>query len=180
MQYLKIPKERVPVLIGEKGAVKREIEKMNKTKIEIEDTSVSVCTAQENYMEELVCANIVLAIGRGFNPETAMLLMKEDHTLEVISLKDYANTQSSIDRIKGRVIGEGGKARKNLEELTGTHISVYGKTIAIIGSYDDVACSKEAVIMLVGGARHASVYRFLEKKKSQRRYEHLEGKYAGI
>jgi len=180
VQYLKIPKERVPVLIGEKGAVKHDIEKRTKTKVDIEDSSVCVGTTQENYMDELVAGNIVLAIGRGFNPETAMLLLREDYTLEVISLRDYANTPSALDRIKGRVIGTNGKARKNLEELTGTCISVYGKTISIIGSYDDVASSKGAVSMLIGGARHASVYRFLEKRKSLRRYEHFEGKSPGI
>jgi ribosomal RNA assembly protein len=180
MQYLKIPKERIPVLIGEKGAVKRDIEKRTRTKIDIEDTSVSIGTSQENYMEELVAANIVLSIGRGFNPETAMMLMQDDYTLEVLSLRDFANTASSADRIKGRIIGANGKARKNLEELTGTYISVYGKTISVIGSYDDVAVSKEAVTMLISGARHASVYRFLEKKKAQRRYEPPEAKSPQI
>lgn len=169
MQYLKIPEERIAILIGERGCTKKEIEDRTGTKIGIEETSVTVESSRGNSMEELIAANIVLAIGRGFNPEIALKLMQDDHTLEVLHLHDYANTPKSYERIKSRVIGEKGKCRKNIEELSGAYISVYGKTIAILGSYDDMALAKEAVLMLIDGARHASVYRLLEKTKAARR-----------
>ena len=52
----------------------------------------------------------------------------------------------------------------NLERLTGTRISIYGKTAAIIGAFDDVERAKEAIEKLVGGFSHRSVYEFLEKE----------------
>ncbi|MDD4352795.1 MAG: hypothetical protein PHU71_07535, partial [Candidatus Gracilibacteria bacterium] len=38
-----------------------------------------------------------------------------------------------------------------------------------IGSFDDAALAKESVLMLIDGARHASVYRLLEKTRAARR-----------
>ncbi len=164
MQYMKIPLERIPILIGEHGRVKKRIEDKTNTKIEIEGTSVTV---EGEPMGEWIAKDTVLAIGRGFNPEIAFGLFDENNTLEVINLKDIANSENEITRLKGRIIGEGGRGRKTIEEITGTSISVYGKSIGIIGAYDDVATAKEAIGMLVGGARHASVYKFLERSRSR-------------
>lgn len=169
MQYLKIPEERIAVLIGERGCTKKEIESRTNTRIAIEETSVNVESSKGNSMEELIAGNIVLAIGRGFNPEIALKLLNDDYTLEVLHLHDYSNTPKSYERIKSRVIGEKGKCRKNIEEMSGAFLSIYGKTIAIIGSFDDAALAKESVLMLIDGARHASVYRLLEKTRAARR-----------
>ena len=38
----------------------------------------------------------------------------------------------------GRVIGKDGSTRKTIEDLTNTDICVYGKTVSIIGDFDDV------------------------------------------
>jgi ribosomal RNA assembly protein len=172
MKYLKIPEERIPVLIGERGSVKKDIEARTKTALSIEDTSVSIDSRDEgNGLNEMVAENIVLAIGRGFNPGIAFALTKEDYTLEIIHLREYGGTPNALERMKSRVIGEGGKARKTLEELTGTNISVYGKTISIIGSFDDVPVARDAVLRIIEGDRHSSVYRFLEKTKVQRQSE---------
>ncbi len=170
MQYVKIPRERIAVLIGEKGSVKRDIERRTNTKINIEDTSVSIDSMDDNSMNELTARNIALAIGRGFRPEIALRLLNEEFTLEILYLRDFANTQRAIKRIKSRVIGENGRAKGTIENLTNTYISIYGKTIAIIGSYDDVPVAKEAITRLIEGYRHASVYRFLEKTRSRRRH----------
>lgn len=168
MQYLKIPRERVAVLIGENGGVKKEIEKRTKTKIQIEETSISV---EGNSMDEWLAKDIVLGIGRGFNPEIAFKLLNDEITLEIINLKDFVNTEKAMVTKKGRIIGEKGRTKRFIENITGAYLSVYGKSIGIIGSYDDVALAKEAVVRLIHGARHSSVYNFLEKSKSQRRPE---------
>lgn len=156
------------VLIGTKGEVKADLEDRTKTRISIEDTSVTVETLNEDYLSELAATNVVHAIGRGFNPDIAFMLLQEDYVLEVIPLRDYVGSVNAMERVKGRVIGEKGKSRKTIEELSEAYISVYGKTISLIGSYDAVDVAREAVLMLIEGARHATVYRFLEKSRSQR------------
>jgi ribosomal RNA assembly protein len=173
MQYLKIPLERIGVLIGERGRIKREIEGCTNSRIEIEDTSVSVESTVPDCLGEVTAKNIVQAIGRGFNPEVAMQLLKEDYTLEIIPLSDYVGA-GAFERIKGRIIGQSGKSRRVIEELSGASVSVYGKTVGIIGSFDDVALAKDAVVMLIQGARHSSVYRMLERVQSQRKTAHWD------
>jgi len=42
MEFINIPEERVGVLIGTNGEVKRDIEKRSKVKLKIEGTSVSI------------------------------------------------------------------------------------------------------------------------------------------
>ena len=76
------------------------------------------------------------AIGRGFSPEKALALREEDVILDVIDLRDiFGKSESDISRIKGRVIGQQGKTRNMLEELTKTNVSIHGHTISVIGDF---------------------------------------------
>lgn len=163
---LKIPEERVAVLIGEKGKIKKEIESQTKTRLNITKDG-EVTLAGSDALLLYTAREIVQAIGRGFNPQIALLLLKTDYSLEIINVKDFAQSKNKIERLKGRVIGQSGKARKEIERLTETFISVYGKTIAIIGEIPGVANAGRAVEMLLQGSRHSSVFAFLEKKKKE-------------
>ncbi|MBM3309734.1 MAG: RNA-processing protein [Candidatus Altiarchaeales archaeon] len=168
MDFVNIPEERVGVLIGPEGKTKREVERRAKVKLNIEENSVSI---EGEGFSAWKARDVVQAIGRGFNPDYAFLLFNEDYVFEMLNLKDFAS-ERSWDRLRGRVIGEGGKIRKLLEKESGAFISVYGKTISFIGSFDEVGIAKEAVLMLLNGAKHGSVRRFLEqenKKKSSYR-----------
>ena len=69
--------------------------------------------------------------------------------------------------MKGRVIGAEGKARKMIEALTDTEISVFGKTLAIIGKHEDTAIAKRACEALLSGAPHSNIFLALEKHKKQ-------------
>src|SRR3989344_8654221 len=142
---LRIPEERVGVLIGIQGKVKAEIEKHTHSKIEISKDGDVVITG-EDALSLFVAKEIARAIGRGFNPHSAMLLLKSDYILEVIDMKEVAGKNKNVlERLKGRVIGTGGKAREEIERLTDTHISVYGKTIGIIGEVEHVSLARDAV-----------------------------------
>ncbi len=167
MQYLKIPKERVAVLIGEGGKTKRYIEKRTNTTIVIEDGTIMVDSDPENSINEWVSKDIVLAIGRGFSPAIALKLLKENNVLEVLQLRDFVNTKKSAIRVKGRIIGKEGRTRRYIEQITGCYMSVYGKTVALIGAYDEVYIAKEAIGMLLNGSPHSTVNKFLERKKQE-------------
>jgi len=69
-------------------------------------------------------------------------------------------------RVKGRLIGEKGKTRKMIEELTEAYISVFGHTVAIIGEHLQLEFAKKAVLMLIKGSQHSSVYKFLGRKRN--------------
>ncbi|MBN2014089.1 MAG: RNA-processing protein [Candidatus Altiarchaeota archaeon] len=174
MQYLRIPEDRVAVLIGTHGEVKKRIEKETNTKITIEDGNVSI---DGEDIGLLTARDIALAIGRGFSPEIAFRLLNEDNVLEIMPLMDFLRSERELARKKGRIIGRKGKTRAFIEGITHTNISVYGKSVGVIGGYDNVQVAKEAIIRLIKGARHSVVYQFLEK--SSRHQDDLL-KYEGL
>ena len=58
-----------------------------------------------------------------------------------------------------------GKARNTIEDLTECYVSVYGKTIAIIGKVEMVGVCKRALESLLSGSPHANVYKWLERQR---------------
>ncbi len=74
-------------------------------------------------------------------------------------------SEKNLIRIRARLIGKEGKARMMLETLTNTHISIHGKTAAIIGEVYDVLLAKHAVERLLQGAPHGNVYKYIESQK---------------
>ncbi len=166
--YARLPLDRIGVLIGEKGRVKTEIMKRTRTKITVDSTTGMVIIEPESpdvppYMV-MKAQEVVRAIAYGFPPEKAMKLLDEDNVLIVIDLKQYVgDAPNHLQRIKGRIIGEKGKARKTLEEMTGTYITVYRHYVAIIGDYESASIAKQAVEMLIQGRQHSTVYRYVER-----------------
>ena len=73
-------------------------------------------------------------------------------------------SKKAILRQKGRIIGKDGRTRDIITDMTGVDVSVYGKTVSLIGPLERIQVAKEAVEMILHGARHKSVYGFLEKK----------------
>lgn len=164
---LKIPKERVAVLIGKKGTTKKHIEKKTKTKLDVKSEGDVIITCEDN-INFLVAQNMIKAVGRGFNPEIAGLLLDEDNILEIINILDFTGkSKKKFTRIKARLIGTQGRSRKLIEQMTNTEISIYGKTVSIIGSFDNVLLAKKALEHLLSGAPHGNVYKFIENQKKE-------------
>jgi ribosomal RNA assembly protein len=171
-EYLKIPRERVGVVIGKQGITKEKIESTTKTSIEIDSESGSISISPREDTEDPLAVwksrYIVKAIGRGFNPEIALKLIDDEIMLEIINLPDYVGrSKKAVLRQKGRIIGRDGRTRDIITDMTGVDVSVYGKTVALIGNMEHVHLAKEAVEMILEGARHKSVYAFLEKKSRE-------------
>lgn len=119
-------------------------------------------------------ADIVLAIGRGFAPDRAMSLLGDDRSLHVIDLREFAGkSPSQIERIKGRIIGERGRARRSMESLTGASISVYGRTVAVIGSTASLRMAVDAISSLSSGSMHGAVYGRLEAARRRQKAERM-------
>ncbi len=179
MKYLKIPMERVAVLIGHKGETKRELELRSHLRIDIDSESGEVIIDDHEVEDPLMCIkieNVVKAIGRGFSPENAFLLFDDDSDFFIFDLHDYVGKKPShIRRLKSRVIGREGKTKHVLEGLTGSKISIYGHTIALISDISRMDILKKAVDMLLTGSKHATVYRFIETQMKELR---LSEKYG--
>jgi len=167
--YLKIPVERAGVLIGNKGSIKAELEKGTGTSISVDGRTGEIvieCPAGSSDPSGILrVRDLINAIGRGFSPQRAFRLFTDGQMLEVIDLKQViGDSRNQLVRVKGRIIGENGKTRRIIETLAGTAVSVYGHTVSLIGDYDEMRVAKEAIEMLLKGAQHGTVYRFLNRK----------------
>lgn len=164
-KIIRIPKERVAVLIGPSGSVKSRIAESCGVELVIDSATgeVTVSSGDLATSRPFKAVEIVMAIGRGFSPESGMDLLRNDNILQVIDLREFAGkSRSSIERIKGRIIGEGGRARRNMESLSGTRISVYGRTVSVIGSGRNLRLAVDAITSLSGGNMHGAVYKKME------------------
>jgi len=173
---LRVPKDRVAVVVGAKGTVKRRIETETESKIEIDSKEGDVFISGNDGIKLNVAKEIVLAIGRGFNPETAMLLLRSDYMFEMLSLNDYSKHKNHHLRLKGRVIGKEGRSRTYIEQTCECFVSVYGKTVAIIGEVERCAIATQAIKMLLQGSPHAAVFKWLDKKGKTVKINELSGR----
>jgi ribosomal RNA assembly protein len=178
--FLKIPKERVGVLIGPEGKTKKHAEEKLKVELQIDseagDVIITMAQNADDPSTLFKAKDLVTAIGRGFSPEHAFRLVRdEEAVLDVIDLRSaFGKSEADIKRVQGRIIGMEGKTRRIIEELTDTNVSVYGHTVSIIGTVEQVQIAREAIEMLIKGSMHGTVYRFLHRKRRELKKKKLE------
>ena len=171
---LNVPEDRIGVLIGKEGEIKKRIEELSGCRIHINSKTGVVKIECDDPYKFMRVQDVVKAISHGFNPEIAMKLLEDDMTtLEVIDLTSYVPDRH-LQRVKGRIIGKEGSMRKTIEDLLNVHVSIYGKTVAILGDVESVAVAREAIEMLVEGAQHSTVVRFLERKRRELKMRSME------
>ena len=176
MQHVKIPQDRIGVLIGEGGETMREIEQKAEVRLDIDSQDGSVKVEKTgDPIRGLKGPEIVRAIGRGFAPEDALTLLEDDMRMfDVIDIDAAARNKNDLERKKGRLIGENGRTRELMEELTGADIVIYGTTLGIIGQPKQVDVARSAAEMILDGAPHGSVYSFLERKRNEMKRQGME------
>jgi ribosomal RNA assembly protein len=178
--FIKIPKERVGALIGPDGTTKKSIEEKLSVELEIDSETGDVNAVMgENVADPsmlFTAKDVVTAVGRGFSPEHAFRLIRdEEAVLDILDLRAvFGKSEADIKRVKGRIIGMNGKTRTIIEELTGTSVAVYGHTVGIIGTLEEAQVAREAIEMLIKGSMHATVYRFLHRKRRELKKKMLE------
>jgi ribosomal RNA assembly protein len=178
--FIRIPTERVGVLIGPEGKNKRHIEERLSVFLKIDsaagDVTIELTEKAPDPSSLFKAKDVITALGRGFSPEHAFRLIRDEEALlDVIDLRAvYGKSDADIKRVSGRIIGMNGKTRAIIEELTDTNVAVYGHTVSIIGNMDQAEVAREAIQMLVRGSEHSTVYRFLHRKRRDLKKEMLE------
>ncbi len=158
------------MLIGKRGAAKKLIEREFKCRLKISSEG-DVQISAKDAAKALRAKEAVTAIARGFSPEHAMILTDKEHVLEIISLVDcVGDSEKALERFRSRLIGTRGKVRANIEEISETHISIYGKTVAIIGAPENVKNARDAIEILLSGKTHKTSYMFLRKQKEKKTF----------
>ncbi|MFQ5711290.1 MAG: pre-rRNA-processing protein PNO1 [Candidatus Geothermarchaeales archaeon] len=174
---LVLSKDRIGVLIGRGGSVKRRLEELLRVRIGVDSATgrVSIENVGEDVDALMKASNIIRAIEYGFSPERAERLLSDDYSLHVMDLTSYGGkSDKDVSRIKGRIIGEGGKTRRVIEETTGVDLSVYRNFVGMIGSYEGIVLASEAVKMLASGSPHKSVYNYLFTQRRRKKMERMD------
>ncbi|MGB9703136.1 MAG: KH domain-containing protein [Candidatus Micrarchaeia archaeon] len=156
MQSCRIPEERLSKF---RESLKN-VEKILKCRIYIKEGEIFINS--ENSFNEYIAKNVVVAFGRGFSIKDALELCNENKYFKVIELKDYVNNKNQIRRVKSRVIGRKGKVKKEIERITGAKIAIYGKTIALIGSEEEIRRAEIALVKIIVGSKQSKILRALE------------------
>jgi ribosomal RNA assembly protein len=178
--FVRIPRERIGVLVGPDGKTKHIIEEKLLVELQIESESggVTVILSEEAHDPSQLfrAKDIVLAIGRGFSPEQAFRLLRNENELfDFVDLRAiFGRSESDIKRVKGRVIGANGKTRRLIEELTDSSVVIYGHTIGFIGTFERVDVARNAVQMLINGSQHHTVNKYLQRKRSEFKKQLME------
>jgi len=178
MQHVKIPQDRIGVLIGEGGATLREIESKADVRLDVDSENGAVEIDQQadaDPVRALKGPDIVRAIGRGFTPEDALALLEDEMMmLDLIDIEAASRNRNDLTRQKGRLIGEDGRTRELMEELTGATVVIYGSTLGAIGTPQQVDAVRQAAEMLLDGAPHGTVYGFLEDRRNELKQQGME------
>ncbi len=166
--YVKVPVDRLGAVIGKKGEVKKYLVEKLGVRITVDSENSMVIVEPEAPgvppVNMLKAAEIVKAIAYGFPAEKAYRLLDEDQILVVVDLKQLVgDSPNHLRRVKARIIGEKGRARRTIEEVTGTEIHVGDHYVVIIGDYERAMAAKKAVEMLAEGRMHSTVYKYLDR-----------------
>ncbi|MBQ4596976.1 MAG: RNA-processing protein [Methanocorpusculum sp.] len=178
-QEVKIPNDRIGAIFGKGGETRKHLEKVLKVTLDVDSqTGIVEITNENDALAEIRSMEVIKAIGRGFSPERAKKLLEdEDMVLDIIDVTDVADTPDKLARIRGRIIGRDGKAREQIENMTGTSISVYGKTVAIIGLPEQMNDAHTAVSMLISGSEHTTVFSYLDRKRKEAKMDMMSYYY---
>ncbi|MEI6797113.1 MAG: KH domain-containing protein [Methanomassiliicoccales archaeon] len=115
MQVIRVPKDRVGVLIGKEGETRRMLERQTGMRFQI-DTEGEVSFDDSRATDPLLplkVLDLIKAIGRGFSPERAIRLLGEDEYFDVIDIDEYVSKRpEQLSRARARVIGSGGNSER--------------------------------------------------------------------
>jgi ribosomal RNA assembly protein len=158
LEAVLVPEKRINVI--KDGPVKSMIERKLNVTLDFKENLVEI---SGKGVELFQAKSIVKAIARGFSPKRAFRLFDEGESLEIIELEGFKDNKMKI--IKARLIGTRGKTRIIIEKDSGCFMSVYGKTVCLIGKFEQIEIAKEAVKMIVRGSKHSKVYGFLQRSR---------------
>lgn len=165
--FLDIPQERIGVLIGRNGEVKKRLEEKMGVKIHVQpDGPIKVEYSAENPEVYFKLKRISEAISCGFSGDDALRLLDDNVILRKIDLRGFANESSQRMKIlKGRIIGSRGKVWKKIEKLADVKIAVYKYNVGIIGSEENCETAYRTIIKILEGSQFSTVFRYLETKR---------------
>lgn len=161
MEHILIPTKRAKLLNSLKGEL---CSRLN-CQMEILDENEVVVNGQA--YDEFNAKNVIQAFGRGFELDKAYKLLNENYFSKFISLKDFLKNDDQIRRIKARIIGTEGKTKLYIEEISGADLSIYGNTVGMIGTTEEIGIASAALQVLLEGGTHKKAYQIIERMRAK-------------
>jgi len=140
---------------------KKQLEKTLEIKITNRGKEVTIEGDPEN---EYFGEKVIDALNFGFPFSAAISIKEEEKDLEFLSIKDHTKSQD-MERIRGRIIGKGGKGLRTLSNLSNCDIELNENKLGIIGDPENLKIAQEAIISMIKGSKHGNVYNLLEKNR---------------
>ncbi|MEM4554681.1 MAG: KH domain-containing protein [Candidatus Anstonellaceae archaeon] len=175
MQIVRIPSERIAILLGEGGQTKSYLEERMKVTIKIDSEGAIQLIGEP--VDEFIAKDVIKAIGRGFEPSHALKLLSDEYGLRIINLRDYAKNKKAMMRIKGRIIGEKGRTKEIIYEEVGADVAVFGHTVAVISKLETLDYATSAIFKIIEGSPHSAVYAYLEKCRRKIREDEIRNMF---
>ncbi|MCL5239051.1 MAG: hypothetical protein M1286_01080 [Candidatus Marsarchaeota archaeon] len=167
MQQFLIPAKRAQLLKGK--ALMDSVHKRLGCKVEVRNDNELVIDGDA--LNEYNARVVMQAFARGFDFDTACKLLSDERFFETIDMKQLFKNEAQIKRIKARIIGTDGKAKTYVQSVSGADIAVYGDTVSLIGTVDEIRVARAAVEVLLEGGTHKKAYMIMEKAKRRLREE---------
>ena len=119
------------------------LEKELSVKLDIRGREVTI---NGNAEEEYLAERVLEAINFGFEMDVALMMKEDDLIFEVLNIKDYTK-RNDLERIRGRLIGTGGKTKQTLIQLTQCFIEYKENKVAIIGQAERIEFAMTIVLI---------------------------------
>ncbi len=165
----KIPLDRVGAIIGKNGETLKLLQERGKTEIEVDSETGEISLLDDSSPDPYLSfrmRDVLKAVGRGFSPGNAMKLLDDEMYYEEFDIRDYSGkSRKRVMQVRSRMIGSDGRTRRLIEELTDCIISIKGHTVALIGDIEGIKVASKAIIMILNGSEHSSVYSYMERKR---------------
>lgn len=174
MEIIRIPVERVGPLLGRDGEAKARLEHLTGARISVD--SDGEVTVEGDSAQEFFLKDVIKAVGRGFDPVSAEKLLSEKYSLEIIDLKDICKGDKDLQRVRGRIIGEEGKMKAEIEAALECRLSIYGWTVGVIAPLDTMVYAHKALNRIIEGAQLTTVFNDLARYRKEIMANRLMGK----
>ena len=108
MQYVRVPKERIAVIIGSDGEVVRRVSSVSggvRLDVDSESGEVNIDPGKaEDPTMALKAVDFVKAVGRGFSPDRAMKLFDDEYYFQLLDIRDYCGKNpKQVRRLRSRI-----------------------------------------------------------------------------
>jgi ribosomal RNA assembly protein len=161
LHQILIPTKRAELLKDKK--LFAEIRKRLGCRIEVREGNELVIDGDA--LSEYNARIVIQAFARGFEFETACKLLGDERFFESIDMKQLFKNEEQIKRVKARVIGSDGKTKTYVQNVSGADLAIYGDTVSMIGTVDEIKIARAAIDVLLEGGTHKKAYAIMEKAK---------------